>query len=238
MNRTIGAIAVALLLVADPTLAVETGPYVGVFIARSHAEHLSAEELDESRLRAGTVKFESHSDTRNDDLLYNARAGVTAGWQFTRWLGLEGTFMLIASTNYNYYGEKDFAGTRLLTEGHITHALKVYSVSGVFGLPITNRFSLGARAGIAYSDAEVIRNGLVWEDGNLASAVDDDEKYSSTQMAPVFGANIEFTRAKFLTLRLDWHHFSEIGKVSATPRSIGYPNFKLDVYTFSGIWRF
>ena len=145
-----------------------------------------------------------------------------AGYQFNKYIGLEG--------GYYDLGKASFAGTLATaippfpagTAASVNLKSKAYALSAVGTLPLgRSAFSLTARLGIAYSEADAdVRLGA----GATASSSDD-----ATELTYGLGVRYDVTRS--FSVRGEWERF-RIGGSNIGDKS------DVDLFTLNAYYRF
>ena len=133
LSRTLGLVALA-LIASSFAMAQDSGWYVGGSIGRSKAS-IDNQKITDSLLSSG---FSTTSITDND---HDTGYKVFGGYQFNRYLALEGGYFNLGKLDFTAY---------TLPPGTLNGSLKTQGLNlDLVGLlPITPKFSAFARAGV------------------------------------------------------------------------------------------
>jgi OmpA-OmpF porin, OOP family len=215
------AIASVLLITGGSAHALDSGFYVGASIGQSDYDL----EVRVEAPPTGEQTFSADIDSK--DIAY----GLFGGYQFGRWFAIEGALNSFGkgSVDHSYF-YRDSAGT-LESNGTSEVESRAVSLAGLLTIPLGQSFSIGLRAGVAYSDLDHDGEGAVRIDGQGEFVRTRD---SETNIAPVFGANVEYAISPRMSLRADWQRFNDVGEGIGR----GIDGLDIDVLNLSVTWRF
>ncbi|WP_051686478.1 MULTISPECIES: outer membrane beta-barrel protein [Vibrio] len=182
-------VAVALLTACS---IANANPYVGGSIGQAKFDHANA-SLN-SAIMSGSEALEMQDDSSLAGKIY-------AGYQFNQYFALEGAI-----------GGYDALDGDIVTVGD----MKFVAFQPKAILPLTDRFSLYAKAGIAYFNAEFkVSNSVVGASGYTTM--------SDTTMTGIYGIGAEFALTDNLHLEATWDYMNpelEVVKLASATATI------------------
>jgi OmpA-OmpF porin, OOP family len=221
-RTTRAVITSAFLLCGASAHAADSGFYVGANIGQSDFD-----------LEVGVEAEPGAQLTYTDDVDSKDTAfGVFGGYQFGRWFAVEGAFNHFGKSSIDYAYLYEDAFGALEVNGSSELKAHAFSLAGLLTIPLGESFSLGLRAGVAYSNLD--------SRSAVTTRFDDGEseftraRTSEGNIAPVFGANLEYAISPGFSVRADWQRFNDVGKGIQS----GFDGFDIDSLNLSIIKRF
>jgi len=221
-RTTRAVITSALVLCGASAHAADSGFYAGANIGQSDFDLKAAIEADPGAQLTYTDDIDS-KDTA---------FGVFGGYQFGRWFAVEGAFNHFgkSSVDYSYLYQDAFG--RLESSGSAELKAHAFSLAALLTIPLGESFSLGLRAGVAYSNLDAQSTVTMrFDDGDSEFT---RTRRSESNIAPVFGANLEYAITQRFSVRAEWQQFKDVGKGIER----GFDGYDIDLLNLSVIGRF
>lgn len=211
-----------LLLGSFASQAAEVGWYAGLSLGQ--AEY----DLYDGSLENGPSIIAYKASTDSKDFGF----GVFGGYQWNRWLALETSLNHFGAASNSYAYTYTTPVDTLQASGNGKLEASAVAVSALLTVPLGESFSLGLRAGGAYSRLESEANQTFRFNADPVENVRSKRTKSGTE--PTYGANVEFKATSNVSIRLDWQIFKNVGGRLA----LGADGPDVDLTTLSVIGRF
>ena len=214
--------AAGLLLGSFSLQAAETGWYAGLSLGRADYDLDDVPAVNDPP----SLVYRSSSDSKDFGF------GVFGGYQWNRWLALEGSFNHFGTATNDFSFSYSTPLETLQGSGNGELEARAFSVSALFTIPLGESFSFGLRAGGAYARLESEGSQTFRFNGGPAEAVRSNG--SDSGFKPTYGANLQYAATRAISIRLDWQTFEDVGDRAAP----GFDGIDLDLMTLSVIGRF
>jgi OOP family OmpA-OmpF porin len=210
ISRWMGAAAlVAGSALAGPAVAADEGWYILGFAGEASAANVHQGELDQNLLNAfGAVGLSPVDVTSTlDDS--DTGFGLAGGFQVNPWFAAELAYVDLGDITYDATGTvTDGIGTFDSDFGlEQSAAGPVFSLLGI--IPIGERFSVFARAGVALMSVDADVNATI--DGETAAVSDSTDRSNL-----VYGVGGEYLFNESFGVRVGWDRYAEVGSEDLT----------------------
>jgi OOP family OmpA-OmpF porin len=189
MNKQILFLALSAALAATSAQAADTGFYVGGSFGQVNVSDFSGADLDAELAAQGITASSSTDDT-------DTGWKVFAGYQFMKFFAVEGAYTNLGEATAHSIITAPVAGTV-----DTTVETEAWTVSALGILPLGDSFSLFARLGVNFWNADI---SAVGTGGGVTAAVSEDD--DGTDMVYGVGAAYRFT--KNLSVRGEWERYA------------------------------
>jgi len=188
MNKQLLFFALSAALGMSTAQAADTGFYVGGGLGQSKVSDFSGSDVDAELATLGLT-----SSTRTDDT--DTGWKVFAGYRFMKYLAVEGAYTNFGEATANSIITAPAAGTV-----NTTLEADSWTVSALGILPLGDRFSLFARVGVNFWNADISATGIGGGGTASASASDDGTDW-------VYGVGAAYSITKNLSVRGEWERY-------------------------------
>lgn len=211
MRTTLSTLAAALALALAGAAHAQTPWYGGLALGQSKATNISEGEVNDLLRTSGYTNAATSAD--KTDNTYR----VTLGYRFSPYIAAEALY-----TDIGQFGTRS-----TVTGGSVNADYKSsgYGIGLVLTAPVTQGFSLFARAGVlrTKTEADFSSSGVV----SLGFT-----HGSSTRTGEHFGLGMQYDISKEVALRFEAERFNKLGDDSTGGE------LKADAYTIGAIYRF
>lgn len=211
-----------LLLAGFTTHAAESGWYAGLSLGQADYDMYQPPAVNDP----SSLVYRSNIDSKDFGV------GVFGGYQWNRWLALEGSFNHLGTASNSFDLSYSTPLDTLQISGSGELEASAFSVSALLTIPLGQSFAFGLRAGGAYSRLEGKGRQTMRFNGGPAEVL--RSKASHSGLGPTYGANFEYSATRALSIRLDWQTFKDVGDRSEP----GYDGVDVDLLSLSVIGRF
>jgi OOP family OmpA-OmpF porin len=215
MKRILALATFAALCAAQPTLAGDSGFYVGADIGTMSVDvdKGGLDSLFEDLLASEGLFFDGSSDVDDSDTTY----GLTVGYRFMPYLAVEGQYLDLGEASYSARGDLSDFETFLATadiDATIDSSGFALSVLGI--LPIQDVWEVYARLGMYFGDTDADFS-VTLDDG--VESVTESMGDSESEQEFFYGIGGGYTFNETWNVRIEYTIFQDIGDEDLTGES-------------------
>jgi OOP family OmpA-OmpF porin len=213
MKKILALATFAALCAAQPTLAADTGFYVGADVGQMSVD-IDKGDLDTffiEGLASEGLFFDGSSDVDDSDTTY----GLTVGYRFMPYLAVEGQYLELGEANYTANGDLFDSFDKFIASTNVDLGIDssgfALSVLGI--LPIQEVWEVYARLGMYFGDTEADMS-VTLDDGIDVFTESMSESKSEEEF--FYGIGGGYTFNETWNVRVEYTIFQDIGDEDIT----------------------